>query len=79
MTAVERMAIGLFGKACPFLERFDAFGCVVIRHTTEIGAQGDKPTRITFYSITQHLCDIEQRLQVGHKLHLNLAGDQKIQ
>ena len=44
-------------------------GCVVIRHTTEIGAQGDKPTRITFYSITQHLCDIEQRLQVGHKLH----------
>ena len=30
-------------------------GCVVVRHTTDIGAAGGVPTRITFFSLSMHL------------------------
>ena len=30
-------------------------GCVVVRHTTDIGADGGAPTRIVFFSVSMHL------------------------
>lgn len=33
-------------------------GCVVIRHTTEIGASGGQPTPLVYYSLYMHLSDV---------------------
>lgn len=54
-------------------------GCVVIRHTTEIGAQGTTPVSVVYYSITQHLRQLEAGLPaVGSPIYrrdrLGLAG-----
>ncbi|MDP9990618.1 hydroxyethylthiazole kinase [Variovorax boronicumulans] len=54
-------------------------GCVVIRHVTEIGAQGTTPVAVTYYSITQHLRQLDRDLPaVGRAIHrkdrLGLAG-----
>ncbi|MEZ2297663.1 M23 family metallopeptidase [Variovorax sp. RCC_210] len=54
-------------------------GCVVIRHTTEIGAQGTTPVTVVYYSITQHLRQLDGNLPaVGRAIHrkdlLGLAG-----
>lgn len=54
-------------------------GCVVIRHTTEIGAQGTTPVTVVYYSITQHLRQLDGSLPaVGRAVHrkdpLGLAG-----
>lgn len=54
-------------------------GCVVIRHVTEIGAQGTAPVTVTYYSITQHLRQLDRDLPaVGRAIYrkdkLGLAG-----
>jgi hypothetical protein len=54
-------------------------GCVVIRHTTEIGAQGTTPVTVVYYSITQHLRQLDAQLPaVGRAIYrkdlLGLAG-----
>lgn len=54
-------------------------GCVVIRHVTEIGAQGTTPVAVTYYSITQHLRQLDRDLPaVGRAIYrkdrLGLAG-----
>lgn len=54
-------------------------GCVVIRHATEIGAQGATPVTVTYYSITQHLRQLDHDLPaVGRPIYrkdrLGLAG-----
>lgn len=54
-------------------------GCVVIRHVTEIGAQGAAPVTVTYYSITQHLRQLDRDLPaVGRAIYrkdkLGLAG-----
>ncbi|MDQ0071234.1 hydroxyethylthiazole kinase [Variovorax boronicumulans] len=54
-------------------------GCVVIRHVTEIGAQGTTPVTVTYYSITQHLRQLDRDLPaVGRAIYrkdrLGLAG-----
>ncbi len=54
-------------------------GCVVIRHVTEIGAQGATPVTVTYYSITQHLRQLDHDLPaVGRAIYrkdkLGLAG-----
>ncbi|MBJ2158546.1 M23 family metallopeptidase [Variovorax sp. IB41] len=54
-------------------------GCVVIRHVTEIGAQGTTPVTVTYYSITQHLRQLDHALPpVGRAIYrkdrLGLAG-----
>jgi hypothetical protein len=54
-------------------------GCVVIRHVTEIGAQGTAPVVVTYYSITQHLRELDRDLPaVGKAIYrkdrLGLAG-----
>ncbi|RQO46620.1 hypothetical protein DBV14_22025 [Variovorax sp. KBW07] len=54
-------------------------GCVVIRHATEIGAQGTTPVTVTYYSITQHLRQLDHDLPaVGRPIYrkdrLGLAG-----
>ncbi|MGJ7612368.1 MULTISPECIES: hypothetical protein [unclassified Variovorax] len=54
-------------------------GCVVIRHVTEIGAQGSAPVTVTYYSITQHLRQLDRDLPaVGRAIYrkdkLGLAG-----
>ncbi|MET3496975.1 M23 family metallopeptidase [Variovorax boronicumulans] len=54
-------------------------GCVVIRHVTEIGAQGTAPVTVTYYSITQHLRQLDRELPaVGRAIYrkdrLGLAG-----
>ena len=56
-----------------------SIGCVVIRHVTEIGAQGATPVTVTFYSITQHLRQLDAGLPaVGSTIYrkdiLGLAG-----
>ncbi|WP_370681553.1 hypothetical protein [Comamonas sp. GB3 AK4-5] len=65
------------------LVRYDAqdhsTGCVVLRHTTEIGAQGDTATEVVFYSIYQHLRKLDKDLPaVGQPIYrkdkLGLAG-----
>lgn len=33
-------------------------GCIIIRHTTEIGADGNQPIEITYYSLVTHLCQV---------------------
>lgn len=40
-------------------------GLVIVRHTTDIGATGDTPTQITFYSVYMHLARIEAAVQPG--------------
>jgi hydroxyethylthiazole kinase len=55
-------------------------GCVVIRHTTEIGAnESDKPVDFVYYSISMHLSKLDEKLpQVGKSIYrkdkLGLAG-----
>lgn len=54
-------------------------GCVVIRHVTEIGAHGATPVAVTYYSITQHLRQLDHDLPaVGRAIYrkdrLGLAG-----
>jgi hydroxyethylthiazole kinase len=54
-------------------------GCVVIRHVTEIGAQGTTPVAVTYYSITQHLRQLDRDLPavgraIFRKDRLGLAG-----
>lgn len=71
------------GKAGSGIARYDnedhSTGCVVIRHTTEIGAQGTTPVTVVYYSITQHLRQLDAGLPaVGSAIHrkdrLGLAG-----
>lgn len=40
-------------------------GMVIVRHTTDIGATGNTPTQITFYSAYMHLRHIEPGVQPG--------------
>ncbi|MBP6898268.1 MAG: M23 family metallopeptidase [Pseudacidovorax sp.] len=40
-------------------------GLVIVRHTTDIGATGDTPTQITFYSVYMHLARIEAAVRPG--------------
>lgn len=40
-------------------------GLVIVRHTTDIGATGNTPTQLTFYSAYMHLRDIEPGVQPG--------------
>lgn len=54
-------------------------GCVVIRHVTEIGARGVTPVSVIYYSITQHLRQLDRDLPaVGRAIYrkdkLGLAG-----
>jgi hydroxyethylthiazole kinase len=65
------------------LARYDlqdhSTGCVVLRHTTEIGAQGNTATEVVFYSIYQHLRALDKDLPaVGQTIYrkdkLGLAG-----
>lgn len=71
------------GKAGSGIARYDnedhSTGCVVIRHTTEIGAQGTTLVTVVYYSITQHLRQLDAGLPaVGSPIHrkdrLGLAG-----
>lgn len=63
--------------------RYDAqdhsTGCVVIRHKTEIGANGTTPVHVIYYSIYQHLRQLDANLPavnqpVYRKDRLGLAG-----
>lgn len=63
--------------------RYDAqdhsTGCVVIRHKTEIGANGTNPVEVVYYSIYQHLRLLDANLpavnqNVYRKDKLGLAG-----
>lgn len=51
----------------PYGERaaWTDIGLVIVRHTTDIGATGDTPTQITFYSVYMHLARIEAAVQPG--------------
>jgi len=51
----------------PYAERaaWTDIGLVIVRHTTDIGATGDTPTQITFYSVYMHLARIEAAVQPG--------------
>ncbi|MCC4114395.1 M23 family metallopeptidase [Aromatoleum toluclasticum] len=40
-------------------------GCVIIRHTTAIGANGAQPTEITYFSLVTHLCQIARITPTG--------------
>ena len=44
-------------------------GCVVLRHTTDIGAARGVATRFTYFSLTMHLKAIEPTLKVGSKVY----------
>ena len=63
-----------------YADKDTSTGCVVIRHTTEIGADGtDKPVEFTYYSISMHLRKLDDTLpQVGKPIYrkdkLGLAG-----
>lgn len=49
-------------------------GCVVIRHDTTIGAQGDTETQVRFYSIYMHLREIRNTNVVqGQTIHRKTA------
>lgn len=51
-------------------------GCIIIRHTTEIGAIGTQPTEITYFSLTTHLRQIAQITPVGQTVRRTLRrGD----
>ncbi|MBB3248118.1 hypothetical protein FHW66_004246 [Herbaspirillum sp. Sphag64] len=53
-------------------------GCVILKHTTEIGADGDQPVSITCYSVYMHLVRILITAGVGEKVYrkdkLGVAG-----
>ncbi|SIQ80886.1 Predicted chitinase [Aromatoleum tolulyticum] len=40
-------------------------GCIIIRHTTEIGANGGQPTEIVYFSLVTHLCQIARITPTG--------------
>jgi hypothetical protein len=44
-------------------------GCVVLEHITEIGANGDTPVSVTFYSVYMHLHSIEAAVQLNKTLY----------
>ncbi|MBB3213698.1 hypothetical protein FHW67_002999 [Herbaspirillum sp. Sphag1AN] len=53
-------------------------GCIVLKHKTEIGADGDQPVSITYYSVYMHLVRILITGGVGRKVYrkdkLGVAG-----
>ena len=55
--------------SCIYDNKKYSTGCVVIRHTTEIGANGDQPVSVTFYSISQHIIDLYSNIQSGAKVY----------
>jgi predicted chitinase/murein DD-endopeptidase MepM/ murein hydrolase activator NlpD len=51
-------------------------GCVIIEHTTEIGAEGATPTEVVFYSLYMHLSELGKILPAGQTTRRALqAGD----
>lgn len=44
-------------------------GCIVIEHITEIGAAGDTPVSVTFYSVYMHLHSIEATVQLNRMVY----------
>jgi predicted chitinase len=67
------------GRTARYDNEDHSTGCVVIRHVTEIGAQGTAPVVVTYYSITQHLRQLDRALPpVGRAIYrkdrLGLAG-----
>lgn len=51
-------------------------GCIIIRHTTEIGANDGQPTEIIYFSLVTHLCQIARITPTGQTSPRTLqAGD----
>ncbi|QDL56417.1 M23 family metallopeptidase [Rhodoferax aquaticus] len=44
-------------------------GMLILEHTTEIGASGNTPTAITYYSVYAHLSAINKSLKAGDKVY----------
>ncbi len=44
-------------------------GMLIIEHTTEIGASGNTPVSLTYYSVYAHLSTIKAALKVGDKVY----------
>lgn len=53
-------------------------GCVIIRHTTEIGANGMRPTEVTYYSLVTHLCQIARITPSGQNTSRPLQPGDRI-
>ena len=66
---VDRHALGYLG--------WTDDGCVIIRHDTTIGAQGDTEIQVRFYSIYMHLLEVHGATQgqsIYRKAELGIAG-----
>ena len=51
-------------------------GCIIIRHTAEIGANNGQPTEIIYFSLVTHLCQIARITPTGQTSPRTLqAGD----
>jgi hypothetical protein len=51
-------------------------GCIILEHKTEIGAEGDTATELTYYSLYMHLSDIARITPAGQTAKRQLqAGD----
>ena len=44
-------------------------GCVILEHTTDIGAIDEVATRFTYYTLTMHLCTVEPTVKVGSRIY----------
>jgi hypothetical protein len=40
-------------------------GCIIIKHTTEIGTEGNTPTTLVFYSLHMHLSELGKNIPAG--------------
>ena len=44
-------------------------GCVIVRHSTDIGAVDEVTTSVTWYTLTMHLCTVESAVKVGARIY----------
>ena len=44
-------------------------GCVILKHTTEIGAAGDQPVSIIYYSVYMHLSFVNDEIASGKNIY----------
>ena len=53
-------------------------GCVIVEHTTDIGANGDTPTQIVYFSLYMHLGRIETAVKLDGRIYrkdpIGIAG-----
>ncbi|MGJ7579877.1 M23 family metallopeptidase [Variovorax sp. RHLX14] len=44
-------------------------GCVIVEHTTDIGAAGDTATQIVYYSLYMHLSKVEATVRLDSRIY----------